>query len=302
MKLKTAFIGSQFGLILSFFIVIICGIVIYQNVSKQHQISLSLTNYKQTLYDTLQLQPEFFMDKDDELAQWAKEQFEDYTQAQFTLQNQLPDNPVLNLFLKQIQEALHQFETNLYRQIAIQKKVGFSEDQGLRYRFRNAVHRLQDESKITDDQPLEILILELRRREKDYVLRWNRKYLELHQQKLTEIRLYINDLPKKDILNERLTEYETSFIQYTSLLEQQGVSSFAGLAGKNKLLAQVVNERLLSLSVYVNEESQQTSKNTLYITFALVFLSMLISLICAFLINKRIGYGLFKVNEFIANV
>ncbi|TMP77103.1 hypothetical protein CWB71_20505 [Pseudoalteromonas sp. S983] len=79
------------------------------------------------------------------------------------------------LLLEQIQIGISEFESNLQEQIKLQRRLGFDEDRGLRVFFRQAVHRLQKESNLLNDLELEVLILEIRRREKDYLLRWEPK-------------------------------------------------------------------------------------------------------------------------------
>ncbi|MDE3271925.1 sensor histidine kinase [Pseudoalteromonas sp. G4] len=304
MKLKTAFISSQIALLISFFVVLISGAIIYHNVTNHYQVTQTLNDYKQILSDTINLQHEFTLDRDEQMQDWSTEQFADFSQIHFELLQLVKHNEIAERLLMQIQEAVRNFEQNLRLQLSIQKKLGFDEDQGIRGNFRNSIHAIQNVSQQINDQKLELLILELRRREKDYLLRWKPKYLELHKEILVELKVYLqtHDNPSKEELLTYLKEYDVNFTQYTAFLEQIGQASAKGLAGKNKLLSQVINERYTNLSLYLNKQSIDSSKETLILTFSITFIFLALSLAGSFFINKRIGYGLFKLNSFITAI
>lgn len=304
MKLKTAFISSQVALLISFIVVLTCGAIIYQKVASHYRITQSLTDFKQVLSDTVNLQQEFSLDKDEQMLEWSKEQFDDYSQLHFALFKQVADLEIAARLLTQIQEAMRQFEQNLNKQIAIQKQLGFNEDQGIRGSFRKSIHAIQTVSQQINDQTLEIMILELRRREKDYLLRWDKKYLELHKQTLVQIKVYLqtHNSELKTQLIDNLKDYDYNFTQYTALLDTMGQSSTLGVAGKNKVLSQVINERFTNLSLLLNERAKDASNQVLFITFSVTFVFLAFSLLSSFLINRRIGYGLFKLNAFISSI
>lgn len=304
MRLKTAFVTSQIGLVISFLIVLIGGIVIYTNLTNYHLLTNQLSNYKQVITDTLNLQSEFALDRDDNMPLWAEEQFNDFSQIHFTIKKKFLNDPVPELALNQIQESVKQFEANLSRQLLIQKKLGFTEDEGLRGNFRKAVHELQSISNQLQDTKLELLILELRRREKDYVLRWDQKYLTLHSELLIKLTLHIenNVFDNKAKLNQLISKYKTYFAQYIALLEQQGQFSTQGLAGENKRLSQVINERFLSFMVYVNQAAKQQSQQSMILTFVVILLCLFVAIFFSFFTNRRLGGGLFRINQFVENI
>lgn len=304
MKLKTAFISSQVALLISFIVVLICGAIIYQNVTNHYRITKLLTDFKQVLSDTVNLQQEFSLDKDEQMMEWSKEQFDDYSQLHFALFKQVADIEIATRLLTQIQEAMREFEQNLNKQIAIQKQLGFNEDQGIRSSFRKSIHAVQAVSQQIDDKTLEIMILELRRREKDYLLRWDKKYLELHKKMFVQAKAYLqtHNSELKSQLIDNLKDYDYNFTQYTALLNTMGQSSTLGVAGKNKVLAQVINERFTNLSLLLNERAKDASNQVLFITFSVTFVFLAFSLLSSFLINRRIGYGLFELNTFISSI
>ena len=50
----------------------------------------------------------------------------------------------------------------------LQMAIGLTEDEGVRAKFRNAAHSLQNQFTALDNQSWQIAILEIRRKEKDY--------------------------------------------------------------------------------------------------------------------------------------
>ena len=154
MKLKSAFISSQVAVLVSFLVVLASGILIYSNVSSDYQVTQNLNGYKQILNDTLNLQHEFTLDRDEQMEEWATEQFADFSQQHFELSQLVKGNEIVTRLLIQIQESIRHFEQNLRLQIAIQKKLGFDEDQGIRGEFRKSIHAIQDVSQEINDKIL----------------------------------------------------------------------------------------------------------------------------------------------------
>lgn len=72
--------------------------------------------------------------------------------------------------------------------IQIYRKLGFTADQGLEGELRQAVHELEDITKRISATPLQVDVLMLRRHEKDFMLRGDKKYIDALLQTVQKIK------------------------------------------------------------------------------------------------------------------
>jgi len=301
MKLKTGFIISQASIIISLIVTLVGGLFLYQQSQLNKQIDQHLLQYKNAFDNLLYLQPAFSLYRSKDIESELKKHKNDYALATMSLKQRIEHDNIALLLLNQIQVGIGEFEKNLLEQIKLQRRLGFNEERGLRGFFRHAVHELQAISEKLEDAEFKILILELRRREKDYLLRWDPKYLTLHTQLIAQTQQLINTrYPVKNAdLNLRLNEYIQGFNQYIYHLETQGQHASQGLKGKNNALSVELGERFDTLYQHLNEQQATTSQNYLRKIFLLILATTIISLSVSFVINRRMTFSLISVTSFI---
>ncbi|GMM85885.1 sensor histidine kinase [Pseudoalteromonas sp. MTN2-4] len=301
MKLKTGFIISQASIIICLIVTLVGGLFLYQQSQLSKQTDQHLLQYKNAFTRFLYLQPAFSLYRSKDIESELKKLKHNYALAIMSLKQRIEDDDIALLLLNQIQVGVGEFEKNLLEQIKLQRRLGFNEDRGLRGFFRHAVHELQTITEKLEDAEFEILILELRRREKDYLLRWDPKYLTLHTKLIAQTQRLINiRYPEKSAdLNLRLNEYAQGFSQYIYHLETQGQFASQGLKGKNNTLSVELGERFDTLYQHLNEQQAATSQNYLRKIFLLILATTIISLSVSFVINRRVTFSLIAVTAFI---
>lgn len=301
MKLKTGFIISQASIIISLIVTLVGGLFLYQQSQHSKQTDQHLLQYKNAFTRFLYLQPAFSLYRSKDIESELKKLKNNYALAIMSLKQRIEDDDIALLLLSQIQVGVGEFEKNLLEQIKLQRRLGFNEDRGLRGFFRHAVHELQANTEKLEDAEFEILILELRRREKDYLLRWDLKYLTQHTQLIAQTQQLINTrYPEKSAdLNLRLNEYAQGFNQYIYHLETQGQHASQGLKGKNNALSVELGERFDTLYQHLNEQQAATSQDYLRKIFLLILATTIISLSVSFVINRRVTFSLIAVTTFI---
>ena len=301
MKLKTGFIISQASIIISLIVTLVGGLFLYQQSQHSKQTDQHLLQYKNAFTRFLYLQPAFSLYRSKDIESELKKLKNNYALAIMSLKQRIEDDDIALLLLSQIQVGVGEFEKNLLEQIKLQRRLGFNEDRGLRGFFRHAVHELQANTEKLEDAEFEILILELRRREKDYLLRWDPKYLTQHTQLIAQTQQLINTrYPEKSAdLNLRLNEYAQGFNQYIYHLETQGQHASQGLKGKNNALSVELGERFDTLYQHLNEQQAATSQDYLRKIFLLILATTIISLSVSFVINRRVTFSLIAVTTFI---
>jgi PAS domain S-box-containing protein len=119
--------------------------------------------------------------------------------------------------------------------VAIYQKIGFK-DWGLLGQWRRAIHAVESQITEMNRTDLQESLLQLRRLEKDYLLRGDEKYLEDIQYRISGLLKEILKIPnpKATEISEDLTSYEIAFRKFVTLQKKVGRTGEEGLQNKFK--------------------------------------------------------------------
>jgi len=114
--------------------------------------------------------------------------------------------------------VINSYATRFSNVVAAQKLVGFNENDGLQGKLRAAVHSVESKLKTFDRPRLAVLMLMMRRHEKDFMLRGEEKYGDELTKRVAEFlpELAKSDLPddaKADI-RKLIDSYKSSFLAF----------------------------------------------------------------------------------------
>ncbi|MFC3031994.1 ATP-binding protein [Pseudoalteromonas fenneropenaei] len=181
---------------------------------------------------------------------------------------------------------------------------GIDEESGRYGDFRRAVHALHVASENLQDLVLGAQLLELRRNEKDFLLRSDEQYLLNHTRLATELNDYLLTLPEPTghALSALLAQYLESFRSYVALLKQLGLSPQQGLRGESLTAQQVMRTQLTALSEFLLTHSEQQSERLLW--WVLLLMIVISSATYALLnyLNGRVSSDILKINKVLHKV
>ncbi len=159
---------------------------------------------------------------------------------------------------------------------ALTEKIGLTHDQGLKGRLRKAVHEAEQVFKSANDESLMSKILMCRRREKDFLLRNDPKYIEKFKQDLSGLIEAVNNsaLPTetKNIARIKLKAYRDDFLALIQAKMEVGLDHKSGLMGKMRNTVHKIEPVIIELNHAV-EASQQRIKREM-ITRASIILAI----------------------------
>lgn len=136
----------------------------------------------------------------------------------------LPDNDRLKQAAS-LRPVINLYATRFQNVVSAQRNLGFSEDDGFQGSLRNAVHALEQRLAQLHQARLTILMLMMRRNEKDFILRGDDKY--------------------EDQLIEREAEFETELAQSNLALEVKSQILTLIWAYKSSFVSFVVTQQAL---------------------------------------------------------
>ena len=165
------------------------------------------------------------------------------------------------------------------------KEIGYSQDEGLKKIFRDYVHTLEDEFKKYKNDSFLVKVLQLRRYEKDFLLRLDIKYVKRHQAIISDLEGSIN-----------LDNYNNIFLKLVENMKVIGLDQNSGLRLKMRDSAHDIenklNDYIQTATPAVEEKINHLTNKQQVLYF--IFIFFLLSSLILFLkpINK--AFFLFK--------
>lgn len=194
-----------------------------------------------------------------------------------------------------------------FNQLAdLQKRLGYSSKEGLYGELRAAVHQIEES--ITRQQEYRLLanILQLRRREKDFMLRNDAQYVDKFRKDISTLKdsLTQSDLSDADKqqIGSNINNYQQKFINFVELKTQMGLTHKTGLLGE---LRSTINstEQVLNKMTQTNEQGIEDSVSSIKM-LGLMTAALIAVLVCGFIFvcSNSIVRAIGRVSEKIAEI
>lgn len=193
--------------------------------------------------------------------------------------------------------AINNYTIRFSNVASAQKLTGFNENDGLQGKLRSAVHTVETQLKKFDQPRLSVLMLMMRRHEKDFMLRGDEKYGDELSKRAAEFSV---ELAKSDLAADTKAEIR-------KLVDVYKLSFLGYMAGQSTLTEEAVDlaqiyERLRPILITVRnaaDERLELVKADLALVRQYVFWSICITVltmaITAFLFGRRISSPLVRM-------
>jgi len=197
------------------------------------RLALSTAKISESLLQARQIATEFLQKPDDkkvanhEAILTASNQ---YLSEIEQLTGSLPDGDPLRQ-ASSFRPGINMYTTRFSNVAAAQKLIGFNENDGLQGKLRTAVHSVESQLKKYDQPRLAVLMLMMRRHEKDFMLRGDEKYGDELKKRVGE---FSAELAKTDMPDEAKNAVAKLIDSYQS-------SFFAFMAGQSTLIEEAAD-------------------------------------------------------------
>ena len=140
---------------------------------------------------------------------------------------------------------LQTYKTTFDAVVGIQKKIGYTEKEGLNKALFTAVRKAELFAKRMQDQDIYSMVLTLRKLEKSFLITHKKKYIKKFTRTFNALVYYIKgNLTENEKIIADLSAYQKHFIALTQAIQKKGINSQKGLLGEmNKVI--VGNDTLL---------------------------------------------------------
>ncbi|UCA11274.1 methyl-accepting chemotaxis protein [Aeromonas enteropelogenes] len=191
--------------------------------------------------------------------------------------------------------ALDDYQAEFKRLQSEQERIGLTPEAGLYGKLRAATHALESALKERDDPRLEVILLQLRRNEKDFMLRRDARYLDQLEANATPLAEALAANPEQAELLQRYRQY---FKELVTAEQQLGLTGKDGLRAsliqKEQKMASASATLLKELTTYVNAQHDRQ-------TWMMIMLCA-VGIITALLLNLAIGRSIMSGLDKLADV
>lgn len=202
--------------------------------------------------------------------------------------------------VKSLQKVISDYEKDFLELVDIQKEIGLTPTDGLYGTLRSAVH---DAEEILGKSNYKLLseMLQLRRNEKDFMLRLDEKYLTRWQGNASEFVNDINasdlDSSRKSALLDSINVYQSSFENLVTGQVKLGLTSSQGKLGEMRATIHQVDKFTTQL---IEKTKQDVKDHILYIdtiSYGAAFLTLIAALGAAVWTSRDILNSINKLKE-----
>lgn len=302
MNIQKAVKQSQKLMYASIAILLLTLVFISQFIEAYIEIENDLKQVVHSVDEVLHLKNELLLDKNIKVIGSAGGSFERLNIGLTNLQKHLGRNELdYREEIVSLQNHASQLRAHFEHLVALQIEYGLSETEGLRGQFRQAAHSLQDIFKLHRKIEWNVLILEIRRREKDYLLRGYSRYLDMQNELFVQLKdsVLASELQQsdKEQIIQLIDQYDRLIDLLAINLNTQGLNSNQGLRAKLLELENKLKQSSTELTQLVAEHTTQRFWRYLFLSFTFIMMFIATSSFWLVRVNRRIFSGLNQLTQ-----
>ncbi|MCY6482854.1 HAMP domain-containing methyl-accepting chemotaxis protein [Clostridium aestuarii] len=208
--------------------------------------------------------------------------------------------------MDELKNLTQQYHDSFLKVVDKLKVRGFK-DYGLVGELRNSVHEVEDSiEKLPQNQQLEILMLQARRAEKDYLLRKDIKYVEKLEEIVGKFKNLLNsssyDEKTKSNLNSLMDNYENKFKQVVSVDKEIGLKSTEGLMGEYRNIVHKIQPLVEEMHINNIKLINTTASKSVIIIVLVIIITIIISVLLGIYISILITKPINKTNAMLKDI
>ncbi|ARU59469.1 methyl-accepting chemotaxis protein signaling domain [Oleiphilus messinensis] len=183
--------------------------------------------------------------------------FEILTKRVTTLMTLAAEADLNSELVDSMQNAFNNYKASFHKFVETHKQLGLHKTDGLYGALRAAVHRAEQEILSLEDSTLRAQMLQLRRNEKDFMLRDDPKYLVKFQNNIEKFRALLSAsdhaADHKKAIATHIDDYKSKFENFVAKKDELGLDSRSGLRGTMRAEVHEAEALLEQISTQLND-------------------------------------------------
>lgn len=198
--------------------------------------------------------------------------------------------------LIELTQDFKEYQADFLSVVTASKKLGLTPEKGLQGALRSAVHNIESELSALNQDVLLVSMLQLRRHEKDFMLRNDPKYIASFNQTLDQLENALSkaSLPtdKTQLLSSLTEQYRKSFNQYSDGKKALGLTSKEGQLLVMRASIHKTETALDALEVQLTQAIHAKTSFSMMLTEILCGIIIVVGVLFAWIINRTINSAL----------
>ncbi len=258
-------------LILAFSVAIGFGILLFMmssyiwEIHHLDKVETKIETLKTDILDLRKDEKDFLLHKDLKYVENFQEKIKYINKKEEEIKKDLIQKDIDLSSLDKFMDILTQYNQLFMQIIQKYKTIGLNHNDGLYGKLRESVHVIQKLAKESKNYKFLAAIYNLRKHEKDFMLRKDLKYVD-------KFKILIDDLLSKYDKNSYLQDYKDNFLNFVQGEVELGLTKDLGIRGKMRSAAHNMQEILL-------KESNQMKDSLKNIINKIVFSSVIVALL-----------------------
>lgn len=222
------------------------------------------------------------------------------------LQSLLLDKNSDTQALKKLQQSLQGYSAAFKQLVEAYQNVGLDHKSGLQGSLRKAVHNIESQLKTLNKTDLTADMLMLRRREKDFLLRFDLKYLDKFNQ---DVAAFERSLLESDLMETQKREILAGLLQYQNDFKKMvdgyvvlGIDSEQGLRGEMRSAVHETDVAIKALEQSVTQLLEQSIKDNENVAIGVALLLSLIVILMSIGVARGISRSVEQLTEVMSKV
>ena len=200
-----------------------------------------------------------------------------------TLNISLNENAIDTTSLTSFVQIIDRYENIFISLVTKQEKIGLNPKDGLYGSLRSSVHKVQEIAKKANDSDLLAKVYDLRKQEKDFMLRKDMKYVAKFQNKINSL---LNE--SSGNIKQNLLDYKRDFLALVVSEKDIGLSHKLGILGELRTTVHKTESTLEKLSATTTQMIEEQIAIIYNLLLILTVIIITVIVLMALLISQNI--------------
>ncbi|MGB1976100.1 MAG: methyl-accepting chemotaxis protein [Pseudoalteromonas tetraodonis] len=234
---------------------------------------------------------------------------QEYKKLQFKLEKLSVLSADLNIATAQVNQfstLAQQYYDDFQNVVKLQRKIGLHPKDALYGELREAVHKIETLLSEQNNYQLLTTMLQLRRAEKDFMLRLDTKYLDRFNKLASELKQQVNAAELPNNLRNQLVSLMTNYQnKFTALVEAQvelGVDLDSGALGKMRISVKKSDEVVTLITNATKQQVTETAQQAQLLAIVIFIIASIIVMLLVYLTSRSIIQPIEKVYQAIDQI
>lgn len=300
MRVKSSLLIFKISASTCILLICLASWFMYSHIEHTQQVELQLNRLKLAAARLVGVQNEYIQERQPELISAFNVHYFQFENEYGQLAKLVLNEPKIIQQLSAIEADISSINRTLKRFEQFQIKLGYEADNGVYGAFRRNAHQLQSFVQNGQQPKLELKVLELRRAEKDFLLRHDHIYLERHEKIYNALYQSIETEDKQAAL--LLKSYRQGFLSYIAVLSEIGLNYKTGLRGELDKLKNSLTTKILGLSNTVILQDHDTKQTLVMLLLGIIILICAVCFVLLMTLHTRLSNKISVINEVLDNV